>query len=133
MLMMKLLNWYVTLSSWFKRVNCESLDCKARAKDTEISGVREIVVVEINYPESRLQGPCPPQMSSSSFWPHHFLSWLLTGSLTSACRAPLLPRVEGYLHTTVSGLCRSSPLNSAKRCRCTEQHQVEKSEYSALV
>jgi len=56
MLMMELLRWYVTLTSRFKRVNCEPLDCMARGKDTEILGIREIIVVGISYPGSRLQG-----------------------------------------------------------------------------
>lgn len=39
MLMKELLTWHVTLSSWFKIVNSELLDYKARAEDTELPGV----------------------------------------------------------------------------------------------
>ena len=55
MLMKELLTWHVTLSSWFRIVNCELLDYKARAKDTELPGVREIIVAGTNYLGSKRQ------------------------------------------------------------------------------
>lgn len=66
MLMKDLLNWYVALSSWFKIVNCEALHYKARAKDTEIPGVREIIVIGPQL--SRVQTSGQPSQIRNTFF-----------------------------------------------------------------
>lgn len=76
MLMKELLTWHVTLSSWFKIVNCELLDYKARAKDTELPGVREIIGAGTKL--SRVQTSRQPSQISSTSFQSLLLSWLLT-------------------------------------------------------